>query len=82
MSMPTSPPPIRKYGLAAGRALTCMRLVSPVGTRPSVLALFRLLEETQCGANDLAGILVLAGGDLSTDERIQRGRQGHVSGLV
>jgi hypothetical protein len=46
------------------------------------LRLLLPLKNLQACPDDFAGILVPAGGDLRTDERVQLRREGDIAGLV
>jgi hypothetical protein len=76
------PPSMRKPAPAAGIILSSIDGVRSGRCRLAPAPLLLPLEEAQAGPNDLAGVLVLAGGDLAADECVQFSRQGDVAGLV
>src|SRR4051812_19778683 len=82
ISMPMVPPSTRKPRPVADTGLSS---IDGVSSRSFLLApgtLLLPLEEAQAGPNDLAGVLVLARGDLAADERVQFSRQRDVAGLI
>ena len=82
MSAPISPPPVRRASPADASAILRIALSLNRDTPRPLVPLMLPLKQAERRADHLAGVLVLARGDLDADERVQLGREGDVTSLI